>query len=397
MAKRVMAIVIAGLVLLVLLLLSQHQNGQLKVSGFIEADEIRLGSRVGGRVSEVFVDEGQAVKAGEVLLKLEPFDLQARRAMAEAELAARRAEYARLKAGYREEEIAQAQAERDRAKANLDKLIAGPREEEIAAAEAQVQQAEAQAELYRIVFQQKSTLRQREAATQDELDTSEQQYKAALAVVETMRQKLKELQAGSRKEDIANAKAAYEAADQSLQLFVKGYRTEDVARAEADVQAAEASLQAIESQLEELTIKAPMDGVIEAAQIHPGDVVSPNAPVLSMLDPVNLWVRAYVPENHLDLQLGQKFDVSVDSYPDRKFVGTLTFIARQAEFTPGNVQTPEERSKQVFRIKVTLDEGLDELRPGMTADVWLDSARNAGTGDKTQDAKPQAASVPAGS
>lgn len=372
MVKRVILVVIVGSALLALLLFSQRGGGPLKVSGFIEADEIRLGSRVGGRVGEVLVEEGQAVKAGQVLVTLEPYDLQARRAMAAAELAAKREAYTRFTAGYRAEEVAQARAQRDRAKADLDKLIAGPRAEEIAAAQAQVRQAEAQAELYRIVFQQKATLRKKDAATQDELDTAEQQFKAARAVVEYRQQQLSELQAGSRKEDIANARAAYESADQALQLLEKGYRAEDIASAEAEVHAAEAALQAIDSQVEELTVKAPVDGVIEAAQINPGDMVPPNAPILSMIDPANLWVRAYVPENHLDLQLGQRVEVKVDSYPDHQFAGTIGFIARQAEFTPGNVQTPEERSKQVFRIKVMLEEGTDVLRPGMTADVKLE-------------------------
>lgn len=382
MAKRVILVVIVGAVLLALLLFSQRGGGPLKVSGFIEADEIRLGSRVGGRVHDVLVEEGQAVKAGQVLVTLEPYDLQARRAVAAAELAAKREAYARFKAGYRAEEVAQARAQRDRAKADLDRMNAGPRTEEIAAAAAQVRQAEAQAALYRIEFQQKTTLRQKDAATQDELDTAEQQLNAARAVVEYRQQQLNELQAGTRKEDIANARAAYESADQALQLLVKGYRAEDIAGAEAEVHAAEASLQAIDSQIEELTIKAPLDGIIEAAQINPGDMVSPNAPILSMIDPANLWVRAYVPENRLDLQLGQRVEVSVDSYPDRKFGGTISFIARQAEFTPGNIQTPEERSKQVFRIKVTLEEGAEVLRPGMTADVKLE-----GHGKETEDAR----------
>ena len=388
MAKRVIGVMIVGAILLALLLFSQQGGGPLKVSGFIEADETRLGSRVGGRISEVLVEEGQAVTAGQVLVTLEPFDLQARRATAAAELAGKQAAYDRLKAGYQSEQIAQARAERDRAKAELDKLVAGPRVEEIAAAAAQLQQAEAQAELSRIVYEQKATLFERSAATQDERDTAEQQYKAGQAVVEYRQQQLQELRAGSRHEDIANAQAAHEATEQALKLLVNGYRLEDIAQAKAAVQAAEASLRAIESQMDELTVKAPVGGVIEAAEIHPGDVVSPNAPILSMIDPIHLWVRAYVPENHLNLQLGQPLDVSVDSYPGRMFTGTLTFIARQAEFTPGNVQTPEDRSKQVFRIKVTLDEGADVLRPGMTADVWLDDKSEIKTPNKPQDAKP---------
>ena len=126
--------------------------------------------------------------------------------------------------------------------------------------------------------------------------------------------------------------------------------------------------------LAELKILAPVTGIIEAVELQPGDLVMSNAPVLSLMDTSHLWVRAYVPESYLHLQLGHAADISVDGFPGRRFRGKITFISRQAEFTPRNVQTPEERSKQVFRIKVTLEEGLEELRPGMAADVWLDAA-----------------------
>jgi len=113
--------------------------------------------------------------------------------------------------------------------------------------------------------------------------------------------------------------------------------------------------------------------VIEAVELQPGDLVAPNAPVISIMDTSHLWVRAYVPENRLNIQPDQKVRISVDSYPGETFAAHISFIARQAEFTPGNVQTPEDRSQQVFRIKVTIDEGLDRVRPGMVTDVWLES------------------------
>ncbi|MCC6581483.1 MAG: HlyD family efflux transporter periplasmic adaptor subunit [Phycisphaeraceae bacterium] len=118
----------------------------------------------------------------------------------------------------------------------------------------------------------------------------------------------------------------------------------------------------------------PRDGMIEAVDLEPGDLVGPNAPVLTMIDPKHLWVRAYVPENRLNLAVDHIIPVSVDSFPGRRFTGRVVFVARQGEFTPGNVQTPEERSKQVFRIKVELEEGQDVLRAGMAADLWLDDA-----------------------
>jgi len=125
----------------------------------------------------------------------------------------------------------------------------------------------------------------------------------------------------------------------------------------------------LEERIAELRITAPLAGTIEALRLRRGDLVAPNAPVLTILDPGRLWVRAYVPENRLSFEIGTRVEVRVDAYPDRAFAGEITFIARQAEFVPGNIQTPEERAKQVFRITVDLREGLDLLRPGMPADV----------------------------
>lgn len=287
------------------LLWSQRRTGPVKVSGFIEADEIRVGSRVGGRVAKVPAVEGQTVKAGDVLVELEPFDLLERKAEASA---------------------------------RLEKLVNGPRPQEIAAAEARLRLATAQRERAATTLKRVQDSFQRNAASPDELDNALESDKSSQAQVEVRVQELDELKAGTRPEEIAEAKA---------------------------------QLAAIEKQIAELIVRSPVNGVVEAVDLQPGDLVSPNAPVLSLLDNSHLWVRAYVPEDRMNLQPGQELMVSVDSMPDRRFKGRIGFIARQAEFTPNNVQTPEERSKQVFRIKVDLMEGLDVLRPGMSADVWL--------------------------
>ena len=122
---------------------SKFQTEPFRVSGYLEADEIRLGSRVGGRMNEVLVEEGDSVAAGQELVRLDPFDLQAREQEAEATLAARTAELARLEAGYRPEEIAQARARSEQLQAHLDLLMAGAREQEIEAADGRLKVAEA--------------------------------------------------------------------------------------------------------------------------------------------------------------------------------------------------------------------------------------------------------------
>lgn len=270
MIQRTILFLVVISVLVAAIVYSQRREIPLKVSGFIEADEIRVGSRVGGRIQKVLATEGQPVKAGDLLIELEPYDLQQRHAEAVAK----------------------------------------------------IEQARAQLNLAEITVGRLKPAYEQSAATKAEMDTANAQVRLATAAVA----------------------------------------------------AADANAKAIETQIAELKVSSPVNGVVEAVDLQPGDLVAASAPVLSLMDTSNLWVRAYLPENHMDVQTGRKVIVTTDS-SDRKFNAHVSFIARQAEFTPGNIQTPEERSKQVFRIKVTLDEGLDVLRAGMSADVWLEEPR----------------------
>lgn len=375
MLKRAVGLIVLALVAAALLVYSQYRREPPRVTGFVEADEIRIGSRVGGRVAAVRVEEGDRVSQGQTLIELEPFDLYQRRAQAQFELAARQAEYERLASGFREEEIEQARAQRNRLAAVVEKLETGPRKQEIAAAQARVQLAQAELELAQSNLNRVQRLRERNAATAEELDDATTALRVAQANDQVRKEELALLLEGTRAEEIMEAKAQLEEARQGMLLRERGYRREEVAQAQAAVEAAQAALLAIEKQIDELNIVAPLDAVVEALELRPGDLVAPNAPVLSLMDVGRLWVRAYVPERLLGVEIGQPVEVSVDSFPDERFAGRISFISRQAEFTPANVQTPEERAKQVFRIKVTLEEGLERLRPGMSADVWLKDAR----------------------
>ncbi len=310
-------LVLAGLA--AALVYSQRRTGPYKVSGVVEADEIRLGSRVGGRVASIAVAEGRHVKAGDVLVTLEPFDLLERRAEAEA------------RAG----QLA----------SQLEKLETGPRKQEIDASKARLSAAEAQVLLAAQTFERTQRLVKQDNASAEQLDKATNDVKASQANAEALRQELALLTEGTRKEDIAAARAS--------------------------LAAAKASLAIIDRQIEELTVKTPVDGVVEALDLQPGDLVAANAPVLSIMDARSLWIRTYVPEARLQIEVGRKVRVTLDAFPDQAFTGTVSFVARQGEFTPGNVQTPEERSKQVFRVKISLEGASDRLRPGMAADVWL--------------------------
>jgi multidrug resistance efflux pump len=370
MAKRIVPIAVIALVAAGLLLASRWQRTPPKVSGFIEADEIRLGSRVGGRVAKVFVEEGDRVSAGTTLVELEPFDLLAREAQARANLASRKAEYEKFTAGFRAEEIIQARQRAEQLRANHQRLVKGPRPQEIDAGKAQLEVAQAQLELAQQTYNRTKELYERNATSGVAMDQAIEGLKAAQGMVLVRQKELDLLNEGTRQEDLDAAEAQLKEAEAALAMMEKGYRQEEIAQAKAAVDAAQAAIDVILEQEKELRITALVDGAIESMELEPGDLAGAGAPVMSMIDTGKLWVRAYLPED-FSLDLGQKVEVSVDAYPDERFAAEVTFIARQAEFTPSNVQTPEERSKQVFRIKVTLTEGLDRLRPGMAADVWL--------------------------
>jgi len=375
MIRRAILFVVVALLLVVSLWYSQRRNGPLVVSGFIEAHEVRLGSRIGGRVRAVAVDEGSRIEQGDLLVELEPFDLLQKRGQAEALRQQRTTEHDKLAEGYREEEIAQAQARLEQAEANLLLLKNGPRKQELEAARANVELAVAQETLTQTEFKRAKELIAQGAATQETLDRATKELKVAQERVTTQREQLELLEEGTRGEEIAVAQAKVRETQQALRLMQSGYRAQEIASAYAAMQGAESALQAIDVQLNELKVLAPASGIVEVIELQPGDLVAPNAPVISIVHTDELWVRAYVPEDELDLKLGQKLKVTVDSYPGESFTGEITFISRQAEFTPGNVQTPEERSKQVFRIKVVLKNDEGKLRPGMAADVWLEEAR----------------------
>jgi len=371
-ARRIAFILVVAAVLLALILYSQFRPQAGFVSGAVEADEIRVGSRVGGRVSRVLVSEGDTVDAGQPLVEFEPYDLLEREQQAIAELAAREASLQKLKAGLREEEIGQAKARYDEMSEQLKLLEEGPRKEEILAAESRVSAAKSMLLLAKQEYDRVAGLFQTKAIAKAEMDRASETLAATTADLDVRNNELSILKAGARLQELEQGKAKVEEARLAWELAKKGSRVEDVEQAAAARDAADAALKIIRKQKSELIINAPDVGYIDALDLQAGDLVGANAPVLTMLPRRRLWVRAYVPQRFLQLKLGQKLRVSIDSFPNEEFIGEVTFISHQAEFTPANVQTSDERAKQVYRIRVTIGEGAEKLRAGMTANVWLD-------------------------
>lgn len=364
---------VLALSLLGVLLWLEHRPRPRTVSGAVEIEQIHVGSRVGGRVAEVFVEEGSTVGKGSLLFRLEPFDAQERLRQAEADFRQAQAELDKLRNGFRKEEIAQAEARRDQAKAVLNELEAGPRPQELQAARARVDRANADIELARVELTRQKNLLEEDNSASIEYERAVRNQRAAEAELAEAGEALSLLEAGTRAEVLAQSRAQLEEAEESLALYKAGAREEEIRMAEAAVASAKARVDAIQVQIAELEVKSPCDCIIESFNLRPGDLVGPNAPAVSLLDPSLRWIRAYVLEKDLStIQLGREVYIRFDGLPDRWVKGTIQFISGQAEFTPRNVQTPEERSKQVFRIKVVLNPRSEPWRAGMMADVYLE-------------------------
>ena len=246
-----------------------------------------------------------------------------------------------LKAGQAIAELnaAELKARRDQAAALLAELEAGPRKEEIEAAKHDWESLMADLELARADAKRADELFANKTIAETEHDRAASRAKAL-------------------EQSVAAAKSRYD-------LLLAGTRPERLAQARAQ-------LAEIEAQLQEMRIVAPADSVLEVLSVKAGDVLAPNREVATLLLPQHLWVRVYAPEPWLGhLKLGGEVKVRVDSFPNKEFAGTIEQIARVAEFTPRNVQTLEERIKQVFGVKVRLDNREGLLRAGMSADVFF--------------------------
>ncbi len=216
MLLRLFGLLVGSLILAGLLLYSQMSDEPLKVSGHIEADEIRVGSRVGGRIAAVPIEEGQHVTAGTLLIEFEPFDLNERLAQASAQREARRATYEKLKAGFRAEEKAESQADLQQVKARLEELRRGPREQEVLTGRARLRLAQAELELSQLRHERTKTLFESNAASREEMDAVITQRTVAQETVHVRELELDLLLEGTRTEEIAAAEALDEKAQQQV-------------------------------------------------------------------------------------------------------------------------------------------------------------------------------------
>ncbi|HEX9106753.1 MAG TPA: efflux RND transporter periplasmic adaptor subunit [Longimicrobiales bacterium] len=299
-------------------------HGQIQASGTVEATEADLGFQVGGRVQDVLYREGDLVPAGAVVARLDAAEATARRDQAQAALSAARALLEQLERGARPEELEQARAAASAARDRLD-------------------------DIQRSLARTKN-LYEGGAA-------SREQYDQATTAAQV-------------------AAAQNDQAQQALQLVRAGPRREQIEAQRAVVRQAEAAVSQAQAVLDNMVIKAPFAGVVTVRHREPGEAVSPGLPVVTLLNQADRWVRIYVREDEVGrVSLGEKAAIISDSDPNKRYEGRVSFVASQAEFTPRNVQTAEERVKLVYAVKVAItgDPG-NALKSGVPADVTLEPA-----------------------
>jgi multidrug resistance efflux pump len=350
----------------------RHGPQVLRLPGVVEIQEVRLGSKVGGRVAQVNTTEGDLVEAGQELVVFEAPELEAQREQWQARYLAARAEYEKAKNGSRAEEIKAAAEAVKAAKARWERLKAGWREEEKRQAQAEQELADADLKVARADFERVEKLFRQGSLSRTDYDAAWARMRMAQGRADNARARNDMLRTGSRPEDIAEAAAEMGRAQANLDLLLAGTRSEDIAAAEARMKEAHGRLREVEANLAEAVVRAPERAVVEVLAVRKGDLVPPNQPVVRVLRATDLWVKVYVPETELGkVRLGQAVEVTIDSYPSRRFAGTVMQIASESEFTPRNVQSVDERRHQVFGIKVRVSDPEGVFKSGMAAAVYM--------------------------
>jgi HlyD family secretion protein len=308
------------------------EEGALRASGYVEATEVRVAPQVGGRVLEVQVAEGDRIATGAPIAQLDTSDI---------EIALRRAG-----------------AEREQAQAQLRLLQAGSRPQDIRHAQAQAESARADV-----------------IAAESELESAAADLKRFEALLASNAGSRKQRDDAATRRAVADARvrAARErarAAGEAVSRVRAGARPEEIAAARARVSAVEAEIAALEKNRADATLKSPVSGVVTAKLIDAGETIPAGTPIAVVTDLDNAWANVYVDEPVVPtLKLGQKVPLITDA--GQRIDGTITFISPRAEFTPRNVQTAEERTKLVYRIKVSAGNRDGVLKPGMPVEAEI--------------------------
>ncbi len=347
----------------------------MRLPGIVEVQEVRLGSKIGGRVNAVLIEEGAIVSAGDRLVEFDAPELKNQRLQLQAKLAAAEAEWLRVVAGARQEEKDAAIATAAAAKARWERVKFGWRKEEKDQAESEFDAANADFNQASKDYERVSKLFRMKSISPNEYETALAYRDRAKGRAEAAKSKLEMLRKGSRPEDKNEAKAEFERAEAKAAELLHGSRWEDIQLARARVDEIEAKIAEVDINLKEASVVVPANlgrVVVEVVAVRPGDIVPPNQSVVRVLHADDLWVKVFVPETKYgQVTLNKKVKVTIDSHPGVVLDGEVIQRSNVSEFTPRNVQSVDERRLQVFGVKIRVTDRKGVLNAGMAAEVTV--------------------------
>jgi HlyD family secretion protein len=327
-------IIIAALFIWLAVFRDRTIGDMLVLSGNIEITDANLSFKIQGRLHERLVDEGETVKKGQLIARLDARDEELALKKAQAQLAYSRALLSELETGSRVQEI-------DDARAALKRALAA-----LQTTRAELERAAADDKRYAELYAEG-------VISASDYDRFHTLYKTARSTSD-------------------EAEARVSSAREQLSLREEGFRKEQIEQARARLAVDLQTLEEARQRLSYTELSAPFDGVVLSKSAESGEYLNPGSPVVTIGDLQHPWIRAYVSETDLGrIKLGQKVEVRTDTWPGKVFNGRVSFISSEAEFTPKIVQTFEERVKLVYRIKINVENPKGEFKPGMPADGYI--------------------------
>jgi len=361
----------------------RNANDRIVVSGNIELTEVNIGFKTAGRLIERTVDEGDVVKKGQLIARLDRDQLVAQRDSLAAGLASAEDQLAQAEtslAWQRETlaaDIEQKRGDLAAAEARLAEMKNGSRPQEIQEAKAAVDAAQSEFDRAKKDWERAQTLFKDDDISASQYDEFRNHWESSDATLKQAKERAALVFAGPRVEQVDGAAAQVERSRGALkmaqanQLELKR-REQELTVRRAEVERSKANLAQVEAQLADTMAYAPVDGVVLVKSADVGEVLAAGATVVTIGDITHPWLRAYVNETDLGrVKLGSKARITTDSYPGKVYDGRVSFISSEAEFTPKQIQTQEERVKLVYRIKIDVDNPRQELKSNMPADAEI--------------------------
>ena len=362
---------------------SRRRAAAIYYSGTIEAVTANLAFQVNGRVRDVLVDEGRQVAAGQLLAVLSREAFLAARDQAAAELNRARETLKQLEAvlavqrAVLPEEVQRAEAAVKALEFQVLELETGYRPQEVERARLALEEARAAMEEARRNKQRFDILYERRIVAEKDMEEKDLVYETALKEYERAEEAYNMAREGYRRETLGAARARLSESRASLRQARSNLKKIEVAEreaaaAKARVDGARADLAMADIQLGYTELRAPFGGILTSRNVEPGEVVSSGREVLTLADLSRVDLKLFVGETEIGkVTPGQRVDVRTDSFPEKVFPGTVSYISPEGEFTPKIIQTQEERVKLVYLVKVSIENPNLELKPGMPADAWL--------------------------